>query len=109
MLYIDLCMIYGHPIVLANSMVWAARELIEHMTDNPDTAEVYASKKCVIDLCATVLHFVSKYTNPISQLKYSFHVFKLMRNANLILGNLVGEQQSHEVNLQIFRFELFPI
>lgn len=98
MLYIDLCKIYGHPIVLANSLVWAAKELIEHMTDSTDAAEAYALKNCVSDLCGTVLYFVSKYANPISQLKYATHVFRLMCKANHIFVDMIDGQHSNEVN-----------
>lgn len=92
MLYIDLCMVYGHPVILANNFAMAARELIAHMTESTDAAEVYASKNCVIHLCATVLHFVSTYTNPISQLKYSIHVIRLMKNASQILGDSIEQR-----------------
>lgn len=85
MLHIDLCMVYGHPIVVANSLVWAAKEFIEHMTNSTDAAEVYALKNCVTVLCGSVLFFVSKYANPIAQLKYATHVFRLMYEANHIL------------------------
>ena len=87
MLYIDLCMVYGHPIVLANNFAMAARELIAHMKESTDAAEVYALKNCVINLCATVLHFVSTYANPISRLKYSIHVIRLIKSASQILGD----------------------
>lgn len=92
MLYIDLCMVYGHPVVLANNLVMAARELIAHMTESTDTAEVYALKNCLIDLCATALHFVSTYANPISQLKYSIHVIRLIESANQILGDSIKQR-----------------
>lgn len=99
MLYIDLCATCGHPIVLVNSFIWAAKKVIEHMTESTDAAEVYALKNCVIELCTTVLYFTSKYANPISQLKYSTHVFRLMRKANYIFVDLIdGVQHSNEVN-----------
>lgn len=98
MLYIDLNMIYGHPIVLTNNLVLAAKKLIEHMMDSTDAAEVYALKNCVVELCETALHFVTKYANPISQLKYSTHVFRLMCKANSILVSLVNGQHLDEVN-----------
>ena len=103
MLYIDLCMVYGHPIVLANSLIWGARELIVHMSHSTDAAEVYALKNCVSDLCGTVLYFASKYANPISQLKYASHVFRLICKANHILASILvdlldGRQHSNEVN-----------
>lgn len=98
MLYIDLCMVHGHPIVLANSMVMASKELIAHMVTSTDAAEVYALKNCVIDLCHTVLYFVSTYANPISQLKYSIHVIRLVKKANQILAHSVRGQTLHSVN-----------
>lgn len=90
MLYIDMCSIFGHPIVLANCFVMAAKELIAHIKENTDAAEAYAIKNCVTDLCATVLHFVSKYANPISQLKYSIHVIRLLKNVNQMFANFIG-------------------
>lgn len=97
-LYMDLCMVYGHPIVLANSLVMASRELIAHMTKSTDPAEVYAQKNCVTELCATVLHFISRYANPISQLKYSIHVIRLIKCANQILADSVKTQTLRQVN-----------
>lgn len=110
MLYIDLCMIYGHPMVLANNFVLAAKMLIErmHMLNSTDAAEAYALKNCVIDLCGTVLHFVSKYTNPISQVKYSTHVFRLMCESNYIFVSLIDGQHSNGVKNDIFYLN-FPI
>lgn len=99
MLYIDLCMIYGHPIGLANSLVWAAKEVIEHMTNSTDAAEVYALKNCVSDICGTVLYLVSKYANPISKLKYATHVFRLMCKANYIVVDKIDGQHSNEVHI----------
>lgn len=103
MLYIDLCMVYGHPIVLVNSMVMASRELIAHMTESTDAAEVYALKNCVVDLCATVLHISSTYANPISQLKYSIHVIRLIKAANQILADSVMGQTLYSVNSKCSR------
>lgn len=106
MLYIDMCMIYGHPIVLANSLLLAAVQLIQHMMDSSlDAADVYASENCVIDLCATVLYFVSKYANPIAQLKYSIQVFRLMCKANRILADLVDKQHARQVKVRNFFFD----
>lgn len=79
---IDMCILNGHPVVLANNYVMASRELITHMMESSDAAEVYALKSCVIELCAMILHFVSTYANPISQLKYSIHVIRLIKGAN---------------------------
>lgn len=97
MLYIDLCMVYGHPIVVVNSLEMASKELIAHMTENTDAAEVYALKNCVVELCATVLHIASTYANPISQLKYSIHVIRLIKRANHILADSVRGQTLHSV------------
>lgn len=97
-LHIDLCMVYGHPVVLANSFVLASKELIAHMVESTNAAEVYALKNCVIDLCATVLLLVSRYVNPISQLKYSIHVFRLIRRANQILADSVMGHTLYSVN-----------
>lgn len=99
MLYIDLSMVYRHPMVLANSLVMASRELIAHMAESKDAAEVYALKNCVIEMCATVLYFVSTYVNPISQLKYSIHVFRLIKKANQILADSIRGQTLYPVNL----------
>lgn len=98
MLYIDLCMVYGHPIVTANSLVMASRELIAHMTKQTDASEVYALKNCVIELCCTVLYLVSTYANPISQLKYSIQVIRLIKRANQILAAFANERNLHPVN-----------
>lgn len=98
MLYIDLCMVDGHPIVLANSLVLASRELIAYMVESLDVAELYALKNCVIELCYSVLHCVSTYANPISQLKYSIHVIRLIKRANQILADSVGGQILNSVN-----------
>lgn len=98
MLYIDLCMVYGHPILLINNRVMASRELITHMLDTIDVNEVYALKKCVIDLCCTVLDLVSTYVNPIFQLKYSIQVIRLIKRANQILAAFANESNLHPVN-----------
>lgn len=95
MLYIDLCMVCGHPIVLANCFVLASKHLMEHMTNSTDMAEAYALKRCVIALCANVLHFASTYANPFLQLKYSIHAFRLMDKANRILYELLGRVGQH--------------
>lgn len=92
MLYIDLCMVYGHPTLLANNLMMASRELIARMAESTDAAEIYALKKCVIELCATVLHFVSTYANPIAQLKYSIHVSRLIKRANQAVEESVRRQ-----------------
>lgn len=108
MLYIDLCMVYGHPIMLANNMIMASIELIAHMAQSKDTAEVYALKNCVIELCATVLHFVSTYIDPISQLKFSIHVIRVIKRANQILADSVEENTSFLVN-SIFSIRIFQL
>lgn len=92
MLYIDLCMVYGHPTLLANNLMMASRELIARMAESTDAAEIYALKKCAIELCATVLHFVSTYANPIAQLKYSIHVFRLIKRVNQAVEESVRRQ-----------------
>lgn len=109
MLYIDLCMIYGHPIVLANSLVMASKELIAHMMESSNAAEVYALKNCVIELCATVLHFVSTYANPIAQLKYSIHVFRLIKSANQILAESVRGQTLFSVKFEQFNLNFLSL
>lgn len=97
MLYIDLCMVYGHPMVSINNLVMASRELIAHMTKQTDASEVYALKNCVIELCCTVLYIVSTYANPISQLKYSIQVIRLIKRANQILATFAYERNLHPV------------
>lgn len=98
MLYIDLCMVHGHPIVLANNLVLASKEVIAHMAECTDAAEVYALKNCVVELCATVLHYVTTYANPIAQLKYSVHVIRLIKRANEILAD---SNEDHKKRLTI--------
>lgn len=117
MLYIDLCMVYGHPLVSANSLMLASKELVALMLETIDTAEVYALKKCVIDLCCTVLYLVSTYANPMAQLKYSIHVIRLVKRANQILACKIDSTDSTEGgnfhlvswNFRIFNFSLILI
>ncbi|CAG2109387.1 unnamed protein product, partial [Medioppia subpectinata] len=98
MLYVDLCMAVGVPVLLVNNMTMASYYLLQHMlTWAPDDgqggdtylAHLYAYRNCICDLSGTVLYFASRYLDPISVVNYSALCFNMMNRAHVTLAKQI--------------------